>query len=368
MKSIIIITLISILVLSTLTEAKRPKSGHAKRKPHPRRTNSIQGEGLVKDLKSQNSSWHAELNHRFKNRNVDEILKSLGVADDHDDIVDEYEAKHPVANDVYGYSNTAIPSSFDSRTQWPQCNKTIARIADQSKCGSCWAVSSAGAFSDRMCIATNGSKVVNLSADDLLTCCNGCGVGCTGGYPFKAFNYIKQYGVVSGGDYNDNSTCMPYPFPPCSGSAASSYSQCVGFGGDFNAPQCTSQCQQSYRRQYTQDKRFALTPLSFRQNPQAMQQEIMTNGPIVFAAMEVYEDFLYYRGGVYQHMSGGYIGLHAVRVIGWGTQNNLPYWIVANSWGSQWGENGFFRILRGYNHCNIESTANAATVDVQRSG
>ncbi|KIH63214.1 hypothetical protein ANCDUO_06489 [Ancylostoma duodenale] len=47
-------------------------------------------------------------------------------------------------------------------------------------------------------------------------------------------------------------------------------------------------------------------------------------------------------------------GAHAVKIIGWGKENDVPYWLVANSWNTDWGENGYFRILRGENHCNIE--------------
>ncbi|CAD5219797.1 unnamed protein product [Bursaphelenchus xylophilus] len=356
------------LIVITQLLANKIASGHKKRPSHRRRANSLQGEELVNKLKAQNSSWEAHYGHRFRGQNIEDLQKMLGVQDDHDDVVDEYEATHPVANDAYGYSNTPIPRAFDSRTQWPHCNKVISRIEDQSLCGSCWAVSSSGAFSDRLCIASNGSRAVALSADDLLSCCSNCGNGCTGGYPFRAFDYIRTSGIVTGGNYSDTTTCLPYPFPPCTGSSRGSYAQCKGFSGNFPAPQCKGQCQPRYNRYYQQDKNFGLTALSFRQNPQAMQQEIMRNGPIVFSAMEIYEDFMYYKGGVYQHISGGYVGLHAVRVIGWGEQNNVPYWIVANSWGPQWGENGFFRILRGYNHVNIEGTANAATVDVSRLG
>lgn len=70
----------------------------------------------------------------------------------------------------------------------------------------------------------------------------------------------------------------------------------------------------------------------------------------------VYQDFFSYRSGVYRHLSGGLAGGHAVKVIGWGVDSasNLPYWIVANSWGTTWGNNGLFWILRGSNECDCE--------------
>lgn len=72
----------------------------------------------------------------------------------------------------------------------------------------------------------------------------------------------------------------------------------------------------------------------------------------------VFDDFYNYDGGVYTRTKGSKLaGGHAIKIIGWGTdsESNLPYWIVANSWGTDWGEDGFFRILRGSNECGIEA-------------
>ncbi|XP_019466297.1 cathepsin B-like, partial [Meleagris gallopavo] len=59
--------------------------------------------------------------------------------------------------------------------------------------------------------------------------------------------------------------------------------------------------------------------------------------------------------GVYQHVSGEQVGGHAIRILGWGVENGTPYWLAANSWNTDWGDNGFFKILRGEDHCGIES-------------
>ena len=59
--------------------------------------------------------------------------------------------------------------------------------------------------------------------------------------------------------------------------------------------------------------------------------------------------------GVYQHVSGDYAGGHAVKILGWGVENDTPYWLIANSWNEDWGDKGYFKILRGSNECNIES-------------
>jgi cathepsin B len=67
----------------------------------------------------------------------------------------------------------------------------------------------------------------------------------------------------------------------------------------------------------------------------------------------VYQDFMNYKSGVYKHVSGNVLGGHAVKIVGWGQENGTNYWICANSWGTSWGENGFFRIAWG--QCGIDS-------------
>ncbi|KAJ9590993.1 hypothetical protein L9F63_027798, partial [Diploptera punctata] len=87
-----------------------------------------------------------------------------------------------------------------------------------------------------------------------------------------------------------------------------------------------------------------------------IQLEILKNGPVE-ASFDVYEDFLHYKSGVYQHQNGDYLGGHAVKILGWGVDKTTktPYWIIANSWNSDWGENGYFLMLRGTDECSIES-------------
>ena len=79
----------------------------------------------------------------------------------------------------------------------------------------------------------------------------------------------------------------------------------------------------------------------------------MTNGPVV-AQFFIYEDFLTYTGGVYRHTSGYFVAEDAVRILGWGVENNTPYWLCSIAWGPYWGESGYFKIIQGHNDCNIE--------------
>ena len=79
----------------------------------------------------------------------------------------------------------------------------------------------------------------------------------------------------------------------------------------------------------------------------------MNYGPVE-AAFTVYADFPTYKSGVYKHMSGKELGGHAIKIIGWGTEDGNDYWLVNNSWNSDWGDHGTFKILRGINECGIE--------------
>lgn len=79
----------------------------------------------------------------------------------------------------------------------------------------------------------------------------------------------------------------------------------------------------------------------------------------VTAAFTVYNDFPAYASGVYQHKTGSALGGHAVKILGWGTEDGTPYWLVANSWNTDWGDKGFFKILRGSNQCGIDGQISA---------
>ncbi|KAK6755388.1 hypothetical protein RB195_014013 [Necator americanus] len=248
--------------------------------------------------------------------------------------------------------DAAIPDSFDARVQWPQCS-SISNIRDQSDCGSCWAFGAAEAMSDRICIASNGNTQVTISVDDVLSCCGKtCGDGCEGGYPIEAWRYWMKHGICTGGSYESQSGCKPYPIPPCGHHANQTYyGPCPE--NEYDTPVCTNTCIAGYPTKYSDDKHYGKSAYGVAKTVQGIQKEIMTNGPVE-AAYTVYEDFYQYTGGVYVHTAGKQVGGHAVRILGWGVDNQTPYWLVANSWNTDWGENGYFRIVRGLNECGIE--------------
>uniref|UniRef100_A0A9J7Z1A6 Cathepsin B n=1 Tax=Cyprinus carpio carpio TaxID=630221 RepID=A0A9J7Z1A6_CYPCA len=262
-----------------------------------------------------------------------------------------------------------LPTNFDAREQWPNC-PTLKEIRDQGSCGSCWAFGAAEAISDRVCIHSNAKVSVEISAQDLLTCCDGCGMGCfvfvflpyninsvfnlrcNGGYPSAAWDFWSSDGLVTGGLYNSHIGCRPYTIEPCEHHVNGSRPPCTGEGGD--TPNCDMSCEPGYSPSYKQDKHFGKTSYSVPSNQKDIMKELYKNGPVE-GAFTVYEDFLSYKSGVYQHVSGPALGGHAIKILGWGEENGVPYWLAANSWNTDWGDNGYFKILRGEDHCGIES-------------
>jgi len=305
-----------------------------------------QSDELVAHINGLGTTWNAGHNQRTRALSMNVIRGMMGVLKGSPVQLEEVTNEHISAND--------LPDEFDARTQWPNC-PSIGEIRDQSNCGSCWAVAAAEAMSDRVCIGSNGNEKVDISALDLMSCCRTCGQGCDGGFPTAAWQYYARTGLVTGGNYQ-SAGCEPYPLAPCEHHINGSLPACSATTA--KTPACSKQCQASYSTPYAQDKHLATKAYSVSKNEEAIRKEIYTNGPVE-ADFTVYEDFLSYKTGVYQHTTGSELGGHAVRILGWGTEDNTPFWLIANSWNADWGDKGYFKMIRGKNDCGIEDGINA---------
>lgn len=314
---------------------------------------------LVDSINSMGTTWKAAIPAKFQNATLADVRKYMGTILRGDPRHEELPAKTDFPH------VESLPENFDARTAWPQCSNVIGHVRDQSSCGSCWAFGSTEAFNDRYCIKT-GSQVL-FSPTDTLACCTGpkCGfsLGCNGGQPSGAWRFFVNEGVVTGGDYGDigsGDSCSPYPFPPCAHHVepTEEYPECPD---NFKTPKCTSTCTESgYGITFSNDKTFAKSSYAVKGEENIMK-EIMTKGT-VSVALKVYEDFMTYTSGVYQHKTGKYLGGHAIKMVGWGVDNGVKYWTCINSWNDSWGEGGAFRILRGVDECGIESDVVAGDV------
>ena len=256
-----------------------------------------------------------------------------------------------------------LPTNFDWRTDPRAANcPTVKEIRDQANCGSCWAFGSVEAMSDRICISSKGAKNIHFSAQDMTSCATMYGnMGCNGGVPESAYSYYKNNGVVSGGNYGDTSGCWSYQLAPCAHHTNSTkYPACP----DSNkTPKCGRECTDDTSLKWSTDKHHGSAATLVCQSgldqgacAEAMAQEIYQNGPIT-GMFFVHQSFTAYKSGVYQHKKIGdpMLGGHAIKIMGFGEENGTPYWLVANSWNEQWGDNGYFKIKRGSNECDIEN-------------
>jgi len=299
-------------------------------------------ESLIDEVNSAHTTWEAT-SSKFMTWSEESIKRLMGVRP-------EYFEQHKLLTPIEHEVPNDLPDNFDARQQWPNC-PTLKEVRDQGSCGSCWAFGAVEAMSDRICIASNGAQNAHISAEDLVACCSSCGFGCDGGFPQAAWSYFKNTGLVTGGNYNSKQGCEPYTLPACEHHVPpGKYPPCQG---ELPTPSCTKKCIDGYSIPYPKDKHYGESVYSVRSDQKQIETEIFKNGPVE-AAFTVYADFLTYKSGVYQHTSGSVLGGHAVKILGWGVENSTPYWLVANSWNEDWGDQGFFKILRGKNECGIE--------------
>lgn len=282
------------------------------------------------------STWKAGIN-KFASMTLDEVKAMLGGQ------VPTYTRYNQHQMDLIQQNAEPAsnnPSEFDWRKVNPQC---IHPIRDQAHCGSCWAFSASEAMSDLFCIASKGQVDVVLSPQDMVSC-NKLNQGCNGGILPIAWYYLAHTGIVS-------DECFPYTSQ--NGTVEACPKKCVDGKTDFKSAK------------YKLKKWHKVSPtIEIWKREKAIEDYLMNYGPIQ-TGFTVYQDFLQYTSGVYQHVTGSALGGHAVKIVGYGVDATAgKYWIVANSWGTQWGMNGYFHIKKGSNECGFEGDAYSGEADL----
>lgn len=258
-----------------------------------------------------------------------------------------------------------LPTSVD----WRRVNGTsfTTRVGYQllpSPCGSCWAFAAAGALADRTKIATGGALPdFNLAPQALLDCAAPTAGSCNGGSHELAYAFAVETGLP-------DETCLPYKGMDYSNWGESDCAdrlcrRCDRFGACAFLPR-------------NETPRVFAAEHGNLTGVDAMKAEIATRGPIACLMYAHADEFDEYTGGVITDATR-YEGItHVVVVVGWATDaaTGLEAWIVRNSFGTQWGELGYYRQKVGDDIYNMESSTCAwATPDdasvrelLQRSG
>ncbi|KAA6388923.1 MAG: putative cathepsin B2 cysteine protease [Streblomastix strix] len=204
-------------------------------------------------------------------------------------------------DDIAPLDSNDLPVDFDARERWPG---KLLPIHDQGNCGSCWAFAVAETAEHRLSIL--GCDYGAMSPQDLVSC-DHHDKGCNGGAEHHSWEWTHTHGITT-------SACLPY------------------YSAHGHVPTCSKKCYNGSEIHRVKAKKIGAI------KAKSMQDVLFNDGPYE-VAFQVPEDFMYYRSGIYQNKYGGTLGGHAVVLIGWGMENDIPYWIVQNSWGEKWGEN-----------------------------
>lgn len=225
-------------------------------------------------------------------------------------------------------SHVKIPDSVDWREKG-----AVTPVKNQGQCGSCWAFSTTGSLEGQHFLATG--ELLSLSEQQLVDCSKKYNnEGCNGGLMDNAFKYIKENGGLMSEE--------AYPYKgkegKCHFDPKKAVANCTGFidvkSGDEDA----------------------------------LKEAVATVGPVSIAIDVTEDKFMLYKDGVFvdDTCENGQDNLnHGVLVVGYGTSDDLrkskeglDFWIVKNSWGPKWGEDGYIRMARNKNNmCGVSTSA-----------
>jgi len=281
---------------------------------------SLKADDLNKSIHALKGRWIAKSNY-LSVLSLDSKRKHLGAVIDSIPAPSTHFADLKTITDIPGKPGPeslgspataaiSLPAYFD----WRHYNgkSYVTPVKDQGQCGSCWAFSSTAALESRILIDRGMHGLdVDLAEQILVTLANAG--SCGGGDPFLAADFFVHTGLAI-------EAC--YPYTATNGSPSDA---CLNWDID------------TYKiKNYVIVNEYPPTATPFD-----IKRAIYEYGPIV-GVFDVYEDFYYYHSGIYAYTSGAYCGGHAILIVGW--DDKYQCFIVKNSWGDAWGEDGYFRI------------------------
>jgi len=224
------------------------------------------------------------------------------------------------------------PLIYDSKKEAPEVfdwrdEGAVGQIKDQGSCGSCWAFSAVANIEGIYYIK---NKVLGNFSEQQLIDCDTLDQGCNGGFIENSFDYIlKNGGIMLTRDYpyiGKNDTCK--------------FSSSQVFAKITGVVKATSTNESDIKRMLHQTG-----PLS-----------VFVNA----------EPFQFYQGGIldldYDDCYPKNLN-HAATLVGYGKENGKDFWVVKNSWGRNWGENGYIRLARGKGLCGIHLDVSSVTIN-----
>ena len=254
---------------------------------------NIQNDIFIQEHNSKNLSYSVEGNQFIDREYTDEFF-----------ISDNHLIKRDPSHTEELKENIIVPKQVDWRKEYK-----VSSVKNQGHCGSCWAFSASEATEGVWAIKHN--VLYNLSQQELVDCSTE-NRGCNGGSMDKAFEYIINNGLC---------TNLSYPY--------------VAEQGECEKDQCEPVVKLT---NYTD-----INPNNEKALKRATAQQ-----PVSVAIQANKRSFQMYQSGIYSDLDCGTNLDHGVLVVGYGKDNNsdMDYWIVKNSWGPLWGENGYIRIQR----------------------
>jgi cathepsin B len=299
------------------------------------------------------------------------IQKSFGTILNDNSSIQKLSKSFPTLTGDF-LKDIVIPRTFDGRDQWYDY---MPPISEMLECGRGWIFSLVECLSSRYNIFTPYQRNVLLSSAEPIFC--------------RDKNITDQISI------NDNDSSKKFnECPLCTGSVFYGLKYLFTYGApmtgcviyeDFKNLNIKSTCEYKNENEITNEcdiifpndrttcpvtsasivpgKRYGFhrfrcsTFANVENNETTIMKEIYKNGPVV-CSYQIYEDFIndYDGKSIYQGPKEGskLLGGHSGKIVGWGIDKDIPFWIISNSWSDKWGLMGYFKMLRGKNICQIE--------------
>eukprot|EP00742_Colponemidia_sp_Colp-10_P001728 GILJ01001850.1.p1 GENE.GILJ01001850.1~~GILJ01001850.1.p1 ORF type:complete len:349 (-),score=63.76 GILJ01001850.1:198-1214(-) len=217
----------------------------------------------------------------------------------------------------------ALPAATSSSIDWRK-KGAVTPVKDQQQCGSCWAFSATEQIESNWALA--GNSLVELSPQQIVSCDTTDG-GCNGGDTITAFEYVEKAGGLD--------TDKVYPYKSGSGDSGTCKFVKSGVVAKITGYKYVTQSKDE------------------KQMEAALEQSPLS----VCVEADTWQD---YSSGIIKSNCGTDLD-HCVQVVGMNTESKVDYWIVRNSWNTDWGQDGYIYIQRGKDLCGIADEVTIVT-------